>query len=347
MKNYNGEGLTPLFYSEISSSYMLYDIFEKNKTIASELIKNTFNIEAQVREIKREYNYNKKGSVDIFIDFTSKGKDSELLIEVKVHDYLSATDGQISTYYNAATKDNKDKQVYFIYLTQFTNKDNFDGVFSPKTIDEAIKGKNLIKQNFAHISWKDMHTFLSNYYEIMTEEQKLIVSLNNQWITEKCKIDFEKNKIDIGDRGIEDYFYDVNIDIKKELNFGRSITKNKREIWIINLLELEDKQLDLVLEVIKSFSQSEAVNKLRKYKTEEITIEAAKKFLEKMLSNQEEWKLVGFYSRLFAQVENTNYLKFNGTGTRGFSIKLEIKTSGEISLCTVYSNKTIEFSLKR
>jgi len=40
-------------------------------------------------------------------------------------------------------------------------------------------------------------------------------------------------------------------------------------------------------------------------------------------------------------------LKFNGTGTRGFSIKLEIHGKHEISLCTIYRNKTIDFSLKR
>lgn len=157
----------------------------------------------------------------------------------------------------------------------------------PKTIDEAINGQCLIKQNFAHISWEDMHTFLEKYYDFMTEEQKLIVSLNRQWIIEKCKVDF----------------------------------KNNRQIWTIDLSRLEEKQLDLVLEVIKSFSQSEAVNKLRKYKTEESTIEAARKFLEKMLLNPDEWQLVGFYSRLFALIENTTYLKFNRKGIRGFSIK--------------------------
>lgn len=347
MKKYNGEGLKPLFYSEISSSYMLYDIFDRNKIIASELIKKVFNISAEVQNVRREHSYKQKGSVDIFIDFINEGKKSELLIEVKVHDYLSATDGQISTYYNAAIEDNKDKQVYFIYLTQFTKKDNFECFVSPKTIEEAIKGESLIKQNFAHISWQDIHTILEKYYEVMTDEQKLIVSLNRQWITYKCRADLEDNKINTGDRGIEDYFFDVNIDIQNKLNFGRMISKNNRQIWTIDLSILEEKQLDLVLEVIKSFSQSEAVNKVKKYKTEEATIEAAGTFLEKMLSSPKEWKLLSFYSRLFALVENTTYLKFNGTGTRGFSIKLEIENNGEISLCTIYNNKTIEFSLKR
>ncbi|CEO24185.1 PD-(D/E)XK nuclease family protein [Paraclostridium sordellii] len=347
MRKYNWEGLTPLFYSEISSSYMLYDIFKKNKTIASELIKKNFKIDAKIQYIKREYSYNKKGSVDIYINFISEGKICELLIEVKVHDYLSATEGQISTYYNAAIEGNKDKQVYFIYITQFTKKDNFEGIILPKTIDEARKGESLIKQNFAHISWKHMHIFLENYYKFMTDEQKLIVSLNRQWITEKCERDLEDKRIDIGERGIENYFSDVNINIQNNLSFGRIISKNNRQIWTIDLSELEEKQLDLVLEVIKSFSQSKSVNKIRKYKTEEATIEAARKFLEKMLLNTDEWQLVGFYSRLFALVENTTYLKFNGTGTRGFSIKLGIENIGEISLCTIFNNKTIEFSLKR
>lgn len=42
MKEYNGSGLTPLFYSEISSSYMLYDIFENCRQIIFELIHDYF-----------------------------------------------------------------------------------------------------------------------------------------------------------------------------------------------------------------------------------------------------------------------------------------------------------------
>ena len=46
-------------------------------------------------------------------------------------------------------------------------------------------------------------------------------------------------------------------------------------------------------------------------------------------------------------VSSTDYLLLNGTGTRGFSIIVEIIGKGNVSLCTLWSNKTIEFSLNR
>ncbi len=48
----------------------------------------------------------------------------------------------------------------------------------------------------------------------------------------------------------------------------------------------------------------------------------------------------------FFKVKAEN-LRLYGTGTRGFSVKLEVLDKGEISLCTLYRNKTIEFSIKR
>lgn len=100
MNEYNGSGLTPLFYSEISSSYMLYDIFKNHEMIVSDLIEKYFNVVPERINVDRERSYPKKGSIDIFIEFMTGTKKHALLIEVKVHDYLSATDGQISTYYN-------------------------------------------------------------------------------------------------------------------------------------------------------------------------------------------------------------------------------------------------------
>jgi hypothetical protein len=50
---------------------------------------------------------------------------------------------------------------------------------------------------------------------------------------------------------------------------------------------------------------------------------------------------------LFRLASEMSHLRLNGTGTRGFSIKLEVLDKGEISLCTLYRNKTVDFSLKR
>ncbi|NTV78901.1 MAG: PD-(D/E)XK nuclease family protein [Clostridiales bacterium] len=215
MKEYNGLGLTPLFYSEITSSYMLYDIFKSHDNIISQLIGETFNAVPEKIIVERERTYPKKGSIDIFIEFMNSGKKCALLIEVKVHDYLSATDGQIATYYNAVIEDSVYDEVYFIYLTQFTEETDFNGIVTPKTIDEARKGKDLIRNRFLHISWGQMHMFLKNHFELLTEEQRLIASLNKQWVLKQSELDLESNKIDVGERGIEEYFFDVKTDIRK------------------------------------------------------------------------------------------------------------------------------------
>lgn len=194
---------------------------------------------------------------------------------------------------------------------------------------------------------KQMHAFLSTYHNILTKEQQLIISLNRQWILQQCKVDLESNKIDIGERGIEDYFFDTKIDIRNSLAFGNEVSKNKRQIWRIDTSTLEEDQLNAVFDVIKTLSLSSAVNKMKQYKTEEQTLLGARDFFTQMAQSIEDWKLLSFYSKLFLFAEKISYLKFNGTGTTGFSIKLEIQGKGEISLCTIYRNKTIDFSLKR
>ena len=347
MNIYKGSGLTPLFHSEISSSYMLFDIFKNQEHIVTQLIQEQFNLLPEKIIVQRERPYPKKGSIDIFIEFMNAGKKHALIIEVKVHDYLSATDGQISTYYNAVVEDGVYDEVYFIYLTQFTAENDFKSIAVPKTLDEAKKGKEIIKERFVHISWEQMHIFLYNHFEILTKEQQLIVSLNKQWILQQCEADLESNKIDVGLRRLDDYFFDVRIDISSILPFGIEVSENKRQILRVDTSTLEEKQLNTVLEVIRTYSESSAVNKIKQYKTEELTLQSAKDFLSLMAQSIEDWKLLSFYSKLFLIADKVSYLKFNGTGTRGFSIKLEIQGKGEISLCTIYRNRTIDFSLKR
>lgn len=346
MKKYKGSGLKPLFYSEISSSYMLYDIFDDHECIIlSHLIKEQFDILPEKIKVERERSYSKKGSLDIFITFMSFEKKYALIIEVKVHDYLSAKDGQIITYYNAVIENGVYDEVYFIYLTQFTKENSFNGIAIPKTIDEAKKGKELIKERFVHLSWEQMHTFLTKHYQILTEEQLLIVSLNRQWILQQCAADLVEYKIDVGERGLEDYFFDIKIDIKIKLPFGSEVGKGTRRIWRIDTSILEEEQLGIVLNVIKKYSESDAVNQTKEYKTEESTLQVAKNFLKQMTQNTEDWKLLWFYTKLFIFADSKSHLKFNGRND--FSITLVIKGKTEISLCRIHTNKTIDFYLKR
>lgn len=347
MKKYKGIGLTPLFHSEISSSYILYDIFKNHEQIIVHFIKDHFILLPEKITIERERKYSGEGSIDIFVEFMITGKKYALLIEVKVHDYKSAKDGQISTYYNAVIEDGVYDSVYFIYLTQFTEQNDFTNIATPKTIDEAKNGKELIKERFSHISWEQLHVFLNQYSQLLTEEQRLMLSLQKQWILEQCRVDLESNKIDVGERALEDYFSDIKIDISKVLPFGNEVFENNRKILRVDTSKLSQKKLDAILDVIKNYSNSDAVNKIKQYKTDESTLQAAKDFLSQMAQSTEEWPLLPFYTELFNLAEKENYLKFNGTGTRGFSIKLEVKGKSEISLCTIYRNKTIDFAIKR
>ncbi len=347
MTKYNGIALTPIFHSEISSSYMLYDIFENHKHIISQLIYDQFNIHPDKILIERELLFPKKGSIDIFVEFTKADKKYALLLETKVHDYLSARDEQIVTYYDAVSEDLEYDEIFFLYLTQFTAKDDFKGVVPPKTLTEAEKGKELMKECFQHLSWPQMHQFLEKYYNDLTEEQQLIVTLNKQWILQKNQLDKENNKIDVGERGLDDYFTDVKTDIKEDLPFGEEVYENNRQIWRIHISKLNKEERSGIISTIKKYANSTDVNEIKKYKTEEITLDGAKDFLTQLIQNPDNWELTSFYLSLFYFAYTTCFLKFHGTGTRGFSIKLEIKGKGEISLCTIYRNKVIDFALKR
>jgi uncharacterized protein YfbU (UPF0304 family) len=160
-------------------------------------------------------------------------------------------------------------------------------------------------------------------------------------------VDLETNKIDVGERALEDYFSDIKKDIGIILSFGDEVYEKNRKILRINTSKLSPKELDSILDIIEMYSNSNAVNKLKQYKTDESTLQAAKDFLSQMAQNPEEWELLSFYTRLFNFAERASYLKFYGTGTRGFSIKVDIIGKTEISLCTIYRNRTIDFSLKR
>ena len=95
------------------------------------------------------------------------------------------------------------------------------------------------------------------------------------------------------------------------------------------------------------FADSNNIDKKVKQATRDDTLLAAKEFLKSLSENEENWHLLSFYSSLFNFVNSTDYLLLYGTGTRGFSIKVNIKRKGIISMCTLWANKKIDFSIKR
>lgn len=348
----DGTKLTPLFYSEISSSFLIYQIFDDNRQIAQEFVRKFLELDVQgIDDIKREKMYAGKGAIDILLVCSVNGRPTHILIEVKVHDYLSATSGQILTYYEAALKANDATDVYFIYLTQFSSK-NFHGnpdIPTPPTIEEFNNTRRALGNNdsIIHINWDELHEFIDRFKDRLPAEQAMMLGLQKNWITAKSQSDITKNTISVGQRGIEDYFPDIPLDIAKELSFGETKTKNKRRVYVINVSSLDEQEYDKLLMVIGKFLESNSIDKTLIRKAEEYTIVAARDFLSSLAQDEMNWKILSFYSKLFHMINTSSYVFFNGTGSRGFSIKVRIKTKGEISLCTLWANRTIEFSLMR
>lgn len=351
MEKYDGLKLNPLFYSEISSSSMVYEIFHSHKKIAKEFIKYLFNLTIDKDiTIIREKKYPQKGSVDIFLSFNSKGKKTNILVEVKVHDYLSVRPEQIKTYYEAAKEELCDDSVYFIYLTQF-NRDNFyseSEVALPDSIKEFEDSiKILPEEKIKHINWEEFHKFIEPYKDSLPKEYVHILELHKTWITAKSEEDIKLNIIDVGIRDLPNFFPDIAINIEKELTFGKIYFKDKRKILSVDLEQCNTEQLNKIFNVIKNFADSDNIDKKVKQVTRDGTLLSAKEFLKSLSENEENWHLLSFYSSLFNFVNSTDYLLLYGTGTRGFSIKVNIKRKGIISMCTLWANKKIDFSVKR
>lgn len=351
MEKYDGLKLNSLFYSEISSSFMIYEIFHSHKKIVKEFLKNFFGLAIDKDiTIIREKNYPQKGSVDIFLSFNSDDIKTVTLIEVKVHDYLSVKPGQIRIYYEAAKEELCDDSVYFIYLTQF-NRDNFyseSEVALPDSIKEFEDSiKILPEEKIKHINWKEFHKFIEPYKDSLPKEYVHILELHKTWITAKSEEDIKLNIIDVGIRGLPNFFPDIAINIEKELTFGKIYFKDKRKILSVDLEQCNTEQLNKIFNVIKNFADSDNIGKKVKQVTRDGTLLSAKEFLKSLSENEENWHLLSFYSSLFNFVNSTDYLLLYGTGTRGFSIKVNIKRKGIISMCTLWSNKKIDFSIKR
>lgn len=353
MENFLGVRLTPLFYSEISSTYMIFEIFRNHDKVGREFMRRFLGLEAGTDVyISRERNYKNKGSVDLFLSFESQGLKKIVLMEVKVHDYSSATPGQIRTYYDAAIEETNKGEVYFIYLTQF-NRNNFSSQYhslEPPTIREFEISRNELKEykdRLKHITWEEFHHFMDDFKEGIYPEEKCILGLQKKWITEKSAKDLKDNIVDVGERNLMEYFDDLEIDLPKEIPSGKTKNKNKRLIFGVDLSECKSEELDNILKIIKKFANSSRIDKNVANKTEEYTLAGAKEFLSGLAQEEVGWKLLSFYSALFHFANNTGYLLFNGTGSRGFSIKVNVIGKGMISLCTLWGNKTLEFSLKR
>jgi hypothetical protein len=353
IKSYDWEQLNPLFWSEISSSYMIHNIFQKHKELARDFITKFLEVDKERIDlnrlsVQREKNYPGEGHIDVFI---AVEKEFSVLIEVKVHDYRSTRPEQLITYYKAALENLKNegfKSIYLVFVTQFT-RDNFgepSGYNLPPTIDEFEATQGSLPEyskNMRHISWDELHSFIKDHYLQLTEEEKLIIDLHTQWLKGK-NIEDKKNALqEAKDRSLEEYLGQTAAHLPEKLPFGKKEENSLR----IKLKDISRNDAAQLVRVIEQIIESPKISK-KQIEKKESTIRAAKKFVTGLAKNQEEWKLLSIYSTIFELVNSRDYLQLDGTGASGFSIVIGIEKQGRLSLCTFWTKRhEVEFKLMR
>jgi hypothetical protein len=350
----NSEGLkyTPLFHSEISSSHLLHDIFENHKNISIAFLNHFLKLKLKNMDIhvKRERNYPGEGSIDLFFSLENEGQTIHVLLEVKVHDYLSAKKGQIQRYYDAARRELADGDVYFIYLTQFNQNNQPDSAKTtpPPTIGMFNESRDPSNEEMLkHVNWIEFHNFLNQFRQEFSSEEELMLSLQKEWIVARTLKDIEDYTNASGTRPLAYYFDDISIDLKKAFPSGNEVSQANRLNFVIQLSKCTQENLNQVFEVISTFAESGNADRSPMKKTDDLTFSGVKEFFNNIAQDEEEWVLLSFYAALFSFVNKTKHLTLHGTGGSGFSIKLRIKEKGPISLCTLRKNRTLEFGLLR
>lgn len=352
MSNTEGLKYTPLFHSEISSSYLLKAIFHEHGIIVRAFLNKFLGLKLSDEKVhvKRENNYEGHGSIDLFMKFEHKGQETHVLVEVKVHDFKSAKKDQIETYYNAAKNAHKYADIYFIYLTQFNKNSNLedDNITTPQTIKYFDNSKNKIdEKKLSHVSWTEFHEFLGQYLEkdILSNEEELMIRLQKEWVLAQSEKDLEEKTNIAGLRPFSDFFDGIEgEEIEKNFSYGNREYLPKRTNYVINLDHRDKSQLDEILQLIISCSNSAKVDRARIHETTSTTLKACKTFLGKLTQNADQWLLLYFYASLFNYVNTKDHVLLNGKSD--FSIIVTIGNK-ERSLCTLRKSGIIEFGLMR
>jgi hypothetical protein len=353
LQSINGLNLTPLFHSEITSSYLLKEVLSSGN-IAKRFIQHFLNVEATViqRDVNREKWFEGSGSIDLYIKFTdNQKKNCVLIIEVKVHDYLSATKGQLDRYYKAVMENDHFDDIYIVYLTQF-NVRNFtlsidNNITKPPTLTEfADFAKNhLNNEKFFHLTWNEFHEFLVSETNQLTTELILMVDLQKLWINAQMETDMQKNTNKEGTRSFNELFggLEINVDFLQ----GQIISIEKRQTVEINLKNLEEDGLNRVFTFIVEATHAPTLLRKQNFKTEQETEKAVCNFLKGLADDIDTFRLLAFYAQLFNYVIKTDHLLLNGTGNRGFSIIANHESIPRLSVCTLLKSHKVVFGLVR
>ncbi|MDH7514175.1 MAG: hypothetical protein QHH14_14620 [Clostridiales bacterium] len=353
LTEHDWEQLTPLFWSEISSSYMISDIFARHKEILVDFLRSFLGIPSQaLREdklqVERERNYPGRGHIDVFVSST---RDFCVLMEVKVHDFASARARQLGEYIKAAV-DNRpvdlSKDIYLVYLTQFSPANYTPATprETPPSIIEFAAAHQLFSRevkNMVHMNWGQFHSFMEAYLSRLTPAEKLIIELQRKWIEGKDKADREKFRKKKGERALSYYLKDIDATSFEYLEFG---TRREDKLFI-PIRNLSKERRVKLIDLLTAMVESQSINKISLTKNDS-AIEAVNGFMDRLKGRKEDQELVLVYEDLFNLANSRQYLQLLGTGKEGFSINAMIKRKSKLSLFTIYTSRhEIEIRLRR
>ena len=332
---------TPLFYSEISSSFLIYHLFHNHKNIMIDFVREHVGIVLKDPTVEREFYFPKAGAIDLLI----KGDRCKILIEVKVHDYYSVTSGQIGTYWDAAVDKFTQDEMYFIYLTQF-NEHNKINPLSP-SIYEVESAAPKLRNRLKHVNWGQFHECIGRHSNVLSADESQMFELQKEWMTAYVK-ELETKAPVSGRRDLFSYYFDdiPPFDLKDELP-GNETTVADRKVFRVDLASNDQRVHDKILEIIGRFARSKNSEVVRNEKKE--TLDASSKLLARLAGDVDSWVPLLFYARLFTFVKSCDNILLNGKESNKFSLTMKLKGKGEISLCTIYSGSQhrIEFGLLR
>jgi hypothetical protein len=355
------EDLTPIFHSEISSSYLLCQYLDRGVNVRRFLaLVHELNPDfidpagyEKKENIKREYAYKGKGTVDlrIVLEHPSRRK-VVVLVEVKVHDFRSTTRDQIRTYLKAAEEENNPpgSDVFIVYLSQFTKR-NLVGVAAasePRTITEFEGAKRDCQSKVAHLAWTDFYRLLDEPGEPMPETDVLayLLSLQRRWMEPKCKADLK-----LAEAGKQPRFFDVFYfpNTRSRLDELTSLgeVENDGKILRIELEKLDLASLLKLEEIIRYYGNSPDL-RIKNKRTATNTLNIAKGFLQELADTSTTWTILGFYSRVFALAHEHAALDFSGVNNLSIGFWPYAQSPDRISLCTLFlKSREVTFQLFR
>jgi hypothetical protein len=200
MEHENDLHFTPLFDSEDSSAYILYEVL-KSTNIADVFISKEIGLQPETPcSVCWQHGTGETGS-SILIETRLAGRDALVLIASETDDYNSTAKGSLISSYENARELYQGKYVYLIYVTQFTDTSIADdsGLLQPPTIEEFEQLKDHVgnPEHLSHITWQDFHAIMKICSVNLSSELVRIMSLHRNWIKTKNREDIKRRLVEI------------------------------------------------------------------------------------------------------------------------------------------------------